>query len=921
MQSKMDSLAWRRLIGVGTFKWRLHKKKDSEDISEQLNIQIYRNSSVIIFEYSTYNSLPGFFFSNLLRAPNNVAIVDEGDSLSFNELAEVSLHVANLMRILGCKPEDCVGLFVEPSLEQMFGLWGIIFSGAAYLPLPPDSPEERLEYMVHDASIKIIFTQQHLKDKLQSIEQNKDIKIVTLEDVCSFANSEASMTLTPITQLRPENLAYIVYTSGSTGNPKGVLIEHRSVANQIQWLVEKKYIGIDKTIIHKTPIGFDAAQWEMLTVCSGSKLFISRFGLNKDLGKLLAEIVENNITLLQCVPTLLQAAVKRVQFSKCASLSHILCGAESLTKKLVTRCSDILPRCLIVNLYGPAECSCNASFYEILPKSFCNGNITGVPIGKPVNNVDFHLFNELGTPVPNGVIGELYISGVQNSRGYLNLEKLTKKNYTSYQKEPNLKSVNLYKTGDLAYIDNKGQYNFCGRIDAQVKVRGMRVELEEIKVVLENSLYIETAVVITHEREGLNDYLLAYVQLSYSGVELRKVVGDFELEIRIRKELENKIPSYMIPSVFIISGKIPLTSSGKVDVNKIKNLVEKNHKNNIAEPRNEIESIVLEIFKSTLEIDVVSIFDNFSTLGGDSVSAVEVILSINEKFNIELPLHIILGNPTIESISKVINEENSKISSRVVCLQNNGNNKPIFCWPGLGGYPFSLNLLAHRFGKNQPFYGIQAYGINTQEKPYMSIEKMVAADLIEIRQIQEQGPYTLWGYSFGTTLAIEAALQLEKIGIEVDELVLIAPGIPKNIKMKNHTNSFDNKELVRLLYSVFSKNEDQEGLRECLLLAMDENSFAKFICEHFKISSINLVKRITKVIIESFFASLQWPNTGSISVNASGLILAAYNDEISIYEKNIVHFRKGMKITKLDATHFDVLEGEGLDELLSVLNS
>lgn len=920
MQLQVRNLAWRQLTGIGTFEWRLHKKNNVEGISDHLSIQIYRNSSEILFEYSVYNSLPGLFFSNLLRAPNNVAIYDKDDNLSFSELAEVSLHVANVMRVLGCKPEDCVGLFVEPSLEQMIGLWGIIFSGAAYLPLPPDSPRERLEYMVHDASVKIIFTQQHLRDKLQSIESNKDIKIVTLEDICSFSKSEEAMIFTPIIQLRPENLAYIVYTSGSTGNPKGVLIEHRSVVNQMQWLVEKKYIGFDKTIIHKTPIGFDAAQWEMLTVCSGSKLFVSRFGLNKDLAKLLNEIIEHNVTLLQCVPTLLQAAVKKAQFSNCISLSHILCGAESLTKKLVTRCMDILPGCLIVNLYGPAECTCNASFYEILPNVFCNDDITGVPIGNPVNNVEFHLLNESGTLVPNGVIGELHISGVQISRGYLNLEQLTKNNFNSYQKELDLKSSTLYKTGDLAYIDNDGRYNFCGRIDAQVKVRGMRVELEEIKVVLENSLYVETTVVITHEVDGLNDYLLAYVKLSSRGIKLKDTVGDLELEIIIRKELENKLPNYMIPSFFVLSETIPLTSSGKVDVNKIKDLVKKHHKKNISGPRNETENIVLEIFKSTLEIEMVSIYDNFNTLGGDSMSAVDLVLSINEKFNIELPIHTIIESPTIESISKIINEKNLKTPSRVVCLQSNGNNRPIFCWPGLGGYPLSLNLLAHRLGKNQPFYGIQAYGINTQEKPYTSIEKMVAADIMEIRQIQEQGPYTLWGYSFGTTLAIEAALQLEKIGIEVEELVLIAPGIPQDVKMENHRNSFDNKELVKLLYSVFSKNKDHEGLRNCLLSAKDENSFATFICKHFNISSISLVIKITKVIIESLFASHKWLNTGPMTVDAAALILPAYNDEISIYERNIVHFRKGMEIKKLRATHFDTLEDRGLDEILSKLN-
>lgn len=357
-----------------------------------------------------------------------------------------------------------------------------------------------------------------------------------------------------------------------------------------------------------------------------------------------------------------------------------------------------------------------------------------------------------------------------------------------------------------------------------------------------------------------------------------------------------------------------------IDVNKIKSLVELHSKKNIVKPRNETEKNLLKIFKSILKVEMISIFDNFNTLGGDSMSAVDLVLSINEIFKTELPFNVIIENPTIESIAKIINSENLNIPSRVVCLQNNGNKKPIFCWPGLGGYPLSLNLLSHRLGNNQPFYGIQAYGINRKEKPYGSIKKMIESDIMEIRKIQEQGPYTLWGYSFGTTLAVEAALQLEKIGFEVDKLVLIAPGIPKDVKMRNLRNSFDNKDLVRLLYSVFSKNKDQAGLQDCLLLAKDEHSFAKFICNHFKILNINLVKRITKVIIKSIFASHQWLKTGPIYTNASALILTACNDEISIYERNIVHFRKGMKITNLDATHFELLEDRGLNELLSALN-
>lgn len=921
MQLKESEYGWTQLMHAKDFEWKTIPSDTVNGNQLPIKTCISRKHEGVIFEYCNTESLPGLFFSQVFRTPNNIAVTFEGEALSYNELANTGLHLANYLRYLGCSPDDCVGLFTDPSLEQMIGLWGIIFSGSAYSPLTPGYPPERLGFMIENAGIKIIFTQEKLKSELAKFV-SKETRIITLEDVYDFSISKGHTASAPsVIKLNPENLAYIVYTSGSTGKPKGVPIEHRSVVNQMRWLMRMGYLGTDKTIIHKASISFDAAQWEMLSICSGTKLVVSNFGVDKNIFDLIDKIISNKVTLLQCVPTLLQALVNKPQFSECTSLTHILCGAESLTKKLVQQCFDALPNCMLVNLYGPSECTCNASFYEVTQANLHVDENVGVPIGIPVDNTKFYILDDVGLPVPDGNIGEICVSGVQVARGYLNRSDLTRERFIEYPIGNNFEPIRVYRTGDLAYLGSEGVYHFVGRSDTQVKIKGVRIELEEVKIVLESLNLVESAAVLVNEGQHGGKYLAACIQISSneSTSILQEKTSRDELVSYFKQKLTELIPDYMIPSVFVFVDSMPHTVNGKIDMRKIKALINERDDEEFIIPRNPTEEAILEIWKSTLGIVTISVTDDFFELGGNSLNAVDIILSINTRFNVKLPFHIIFTAPRIEEIAVIIDQGLTKKSSRLVCLQSSGMKTPIFCWPGLGGYPISLRILAEKMTRERPFYGIQAFGINEDETPYSSLKEMVSADIAEIRKIQKEGPYHLWGYSFGSYLAFEAAFQLEAMGEKVGKVVLLAPGMLKGLLTTNPSDEYNNKALIALLFTVFSRNVDDPDLQACLEASSDEASFVEFICQKYSIANPELVRRISKVVIESRKISREFSRKAQKFIAAPTSIFSALNDELSVFEKNADYFRGGVEIIKLDVTHFDFLVEPGINNLVSLM--
>jgi amino acid adenylation domain-containing protein len=459
-------------------------------------------------EYPSHKCITELFLDQVFSHPEQTAVLFGKQALSYRELAETACAVAAFLRGQGVSADDCVGLFVEPSIELMAGAWGILFAGGAYLPLSPEYPEDRIKYMIEDSRSKVIFTQEKLKARLAQFAP-QGTAIVTLEDAQACAKNEIDLGVGP----RPNDLAYIIYTSGSTGKPKGVMIEHRSIVNQMHWL--KSVYGLDqtKTIVQKTPMSFDAAQWEILAPACGAKVVMGTLGVYRDPEKLIEIIREYGVTTLQCVPTLLQALADSDAFASCGTLTQIFSGGEALTSRLSAQVLELMPACSLTNLYGPTECTINSSAFTVDPATLKDGPAV-VSIGGPVHNTQYHILDEHRRPVAVGEIGELYIGGDALARGYLYRPELTAEKFVVNPFTAEYASAKLYKTGDLVFWTAEGTVQFVGRADNQVKLRGYRIELDEIKVAIQKHGWVKNAAVVIKDdvRTGFQN-LLAFVEL------------------------------------------------------------------------------------------------------------------------------------------------------------------------------------------------------------------------------------------------------------------------------------------------------------------------------------------------------------------------------------------------------------------------
>jgi amino acid adenylation domain-containing protein len=1275
-------------------------------------------------ENSVAKSLTDLFREQVQTQPDSEAVVCGDECLTYRELAEISSRLGSYLVHLGVAVDEHVGIFLDPSLDLVIGIWGILFSGSAYLPLSPEYPEDRLRYMVEDAGVKIVFSQEKQRVKLTELLP-PGTRILTLEEVKDL---EIPFGITGQNDLckrsSSNNLAYIIYTSGSTGKPKGVTIEHRSILNQMSWLRDVCKLDRHKVVLQKTPMSFDAAQWEILASCCGSKIIMSSPGAYKDPEQLIETIIRYDVTTLQCVPTLLQALLDNDIFHNCKSLTQIFSGGEILSKKLALQCLEVLSECDLTNLYGPTECTINTSAFKV-DKNTIADYAKALPIGTPVHNTQYYILNSQQSLASVGETGELYIGGIQLARGYINRPDLSKERFVNDCFSTSSGDAKLYRTGDLAHWNADGTVQFVSRADNQVKLRGFRIELDEVKQTIETHDWVKHAAAIIKEnpRIGCPD-LVAFIELSpkeaalmdqgiqgdhhlskknklqvkaqlsnlghrdtdgnnrkmvvdlpgktptkvqrrlafarksyrlFEGGAIQKAdivrlldrqvtesetsslagsrgldalsftelgqilryfgqfhsnerllpkyayaspgalyatqlylelvniaglksgyyyyhperhqlilineiesaekvqikmhfIGDkkaielvyknniqevleieaghmlglfdkilpaYELSIGaadygpavkdrlvcsdddysylgtfelvpqteplsaesvdiyvqshpgkiadlpvgqykyqdgrlekisddlilkkhviainqqtyehasfgitivsksnskwanyialgrklqhlqmndrnlglmssgyssetgndlpsakqitrilnasdeksgssyfcvggrvsheqlisegmkedavqmkgpaelIKEDLRNFLPDYMMPNRIVVMDKLPLTANGKVDVKALAASDKVNLEMaawSIITPRTNTEQRISEIWKKAMKWDSVSVQDDFFESGGNSLIAVGMINRINREFNSTLPLHALFEAPTIEKLARKIDSDEVD-SSRLVSLSSMGVKNPVYCWPGLGGYPMNLKLLADEININRPFYGFQAYGINQGEKPFSTISEMAAEDIKEIKRIQPASPYTLWGYSFGARVAFEVAHQLEQSGERVENLFLIAPGSPK-VRTENeaiHGNQpvFGNKAYVTILFSVFASSISDPALEECLKVAKDEDSFASFICSKYKNLDLELVKRIIKIVQQTYEAKYTFHELAQRQIIAPITIFKANGDDYSFIESCSDYSEKMPTVINLRVDHYSMLKITGISELVGAIN-
>lgn len=442
------------------------------------------------------------------KHPEAVAVQDADGELSYRSFCQQIFSISSCLRQVADTRTDCIGLFCEPSAMLVCGAWGILAAGHAYLPLAPEYPEERLRYMIADSAVNVIFCQFHLKEKLQNLAGD-DVTIVTDNDIPYFSDVPAGVFHVADTA----GPAYVIYTSGSSGKPKGVTVNYRNISHHMRYLAKRFAFDGRSKILQKTPMSFDAAQWEILAPAMGATLVVAPKDCYRDPDMMVEMLLCHRITCLQCVPTLLQALVDHPLFQDCLALRQVFCGGEILTRSLAQQLFQCLPHTELVNLYGPTECTINASVYAVKNEALARSP-DAVSIGHPVDDTRFYILDADRHPVAEGEKGELYISGVQVASGYLYRPELTAERFIPNPFSDDVLHARLYRTGDLVYRDSDGCYHFVGRADNQIKLHGYRIELDEVRLAIERHRWVKRAAVVVSEDERTHHQnLIACIEL------------------------------------------------------------------------------------------------------------------------------------------------------------------------------------------------------------------------------------------------------------------------------------------------------------------------------------------------------------------------------------------------------------------------
>jgi amino acid adenylation domain-containing protein len=557
-------------------------------------------------EYPSNKCIHQLFEEQVERTPDAVAVVFEGQQLTYNELNCRANQLAHYLQSLGVKPDTLVGICVERSLEMIVGLLGILKASGAYVPLDPDYPIERIIFMLEDAAVKVLLTQQKLINKLPEHQAQLICLDADWELISQFSQDN------PITDVQATNLAYVIYTSGSTGQPKGVMLSHSNLSNHMFWMQETFPLTKTDRVLQKTPFSFDASVWEFYApLLVGGQLLIAQPGGHTDSDYLLKTIAQQQVTTVQLVPSLLQMLLEQGGIENCQLLKRVFCGGEilpvALQEKLLSQLNVNL-----CNLYGPTECCIDVTFWN------CQREMYGqrIPIGRPISNTQIYILDSNLQSLPVGIPGELHIGGAGLARGYLNRPELTQEKFIP-NPFSNYPDSRLYKTGDLARYLPDGNIEYLGRIDNQVKIRGFRIELGEIETVLKQHSQVQSSVIIDQEDTSGNKRLVAYI------VPQKETTPTPN---ELRQFLKEKLPDYMIPSAFVIMESLPLTPNGKIDRRALPetNLCGEIELNFVA-PRNLEEEILAKIWSQVLRVEPVGIYDNFFELGGDSILTIQII--------------------------------------------------------------------------------------------------------------------------------------------------------------------------------------------------------------------------------------------------------------------------------------------------------
>ena len=707
--------------------------------------------------YPSDACLHHLFQAQAQHSPDRIALIYQGDCISYGQLNRLSNRLAHRLIASGVAADSVVAICCDRSLPMVISLLAVLKAGAAYLPLDPSYPQERLSFMLDDSGCVLVLSEAKYADQFSGSGK----RVISLgSELLEGASGDEE---DPVTGVCEENLAYLLYTSGSTGAPKGVQIPHRAVVNFLSSMKEQPGLNERDRLLAVTSLSFDIAGLELyLPLISGASVVIAGREMIAEAPQLWDAISAHNITIMQATPAtwhMLLAAGSRGD-----NQLKILCGGEALSQEMAQRL--LKTGTSVWNLYGPTETTIWSLAHQV------QGTIGTIPIGRPIANTQIYLLDRHLQPAPLAVPAQLLIGGDGLARGYFNRPDLSADRFIPdpFSLTP---GGRLYSTGDLARYLPDGNIEFLGRINHQVKIRGFRIELEEIEAALSTFPGVKQALVVARRDATDHDRLVAYLVASDDGA------GPAQL----RDFLKQKLPDYMVPSWFVMLDRLPLTPNGKVDRKALPDPDPERPSIGHAfiAPRDEVESLLASIWEEALNVRPVGVTDSFFDLGGHSLLAVRLMSQIHKQFSRELPLSTLFKANTIEQLAGILRRQNETLPwSPLVEIQPGRSAQPFFCVHPIGGEVICYAALAHYLGPDQPFYGLEAPRLDDMSGYFISIESLAAHYIEVVQGVKPHGPYMLGGWSFGGVVAFEMARQLNRQGEHVALLTLFDTWTPRS---------------------------------------------------------------------------------------------------------------------------------------------
>jgi amino acid adenylation domain-containing protein len=578
------------------------------------------------------------------RTPHAIALISETGKLSYQDLNQRANRLAHHLRAHGVGPESLVGVLLERSNDLIVALLAVLKAGGAYVPLDPAYPRDRLHLMIEDSGVGVLLTERKLHDRLPPHKA----QVISLDDDSIQAALTSASANNPKYLGDPDGLIYLLYTSGSTGVPKGVLVTHRGIVNCIDWMQRTYNLNPDDRFLFKTSLNFDASVWEVfwpLTV--GAAVVLARPGSAQDGPYLVDTMRTQAVTCAYFVPSMLALWLETPGVDQLPALRYVICGGEALSGQLLTTYFDYFgERVELHHSYGPTETSIASA------ESVCSPSYRAwrrMPIGRALANTKLYVVDSALQLVPFGIAGELCIGGDGIARGYLDRPELSA---TAFIPDPfsNVSGVRLYRTGDLVRYLHDGQLEFLGRVDDQVKLRGVRFELGEIEATLRQHPAVREAVAVVREFATGDPRLVVYV------------VGEVD-QTALREYLRGKLPEYLLPSAFVLLEKLPLLPSGKINKRALPapEITREALAQSYVAPRTAMEEMIANIWSELLGVTRVGVYDNFFELGGHSLLAAQIIVRVRHKFAVNLPLQSLFDTPNVAGLALAVMQSQAQL--------------------------------------------------------------------------------------------------------------------------------------------------------------------------------------------------------------------------------------------------------------------